>query len=68
MIGNVTEMNTADSGNVMKELALVLGKVTSVRLNESAPQPTVQNIELFGRRFVRHGVQSTPPVQEFVRR
>ena len=64
MIGNVAQRDAADGRDVMKEPALMLGKVSCVRLEESAPQPTVQEIELFGCRFVRHGVQSTTSAQD----
>jgi uncharacterized protein YndB with AHSA1/START domain len=42
----------------MEQLALVLGEVFGVGFEKGPPQPSVQVIELFGLRLVRHAVQS----------
>ena len=46
----------------MEQLALVLGEVFGVGLDQDPPQPSVQLIELFGLRLVRHAVQYTTHV------
>jgi uncharacterized protein YndB with AHSA1/START domain len=53
------ERNASLGGDVMEQLALVLGEVFGVGLQQSPPQPSVQLVELFGLRLVRHAVQST---------
>ena len=43
----------------MEQLALMLGEVFGVRLEQDPPYPSVQLVELFGLRLVRHAVQYT---------
>ena len=45
---------------MVEQLALVLGEVFGVGREQSPPEPTVQLVELFGLRLVRHAVQYTP--------
>jgi hypothetical protein len=43
--------------DVMQQLALVLGEVFAIGLEQRPPEPTIQIVELFGVRLVRHSVQ-----------
>ena len=53
-------------GDVMEQLELVLGKVFGVGFEQEPPQPSVQLVELFGLRLVRHAVQYTSTWAGFV--
>jgi uncharacterized protein YndB with AHSA1/START domain len=52
------ERNAFLGRDVMEQLALVLREVFGVGLEKGTPQPSVQLVELFGLRLVRHAVQS----------
>jgi uncharacterized protein YndB with AHSA1/START domain len=56
---DVAERNAFLGGDVMEQLKLVLGEVFGVGLEQGPPQPSVQLVELFGLRLVRHAVQYT---------
>jgi hypothetical protein len=58
------ERNALLGRDVMEQLALVLGKIFSVGLEQDSPQPSVQLVELFGLRLVRHSVQYTSSRRE----
>ena len=59
MACNFAERNAFLGWDVMEQLALVLGEVFGVGLEQDSPQPSVQLVELFGLRLVRHSVQYT---------
>jgi len=54
---NDSERNAFLAGDMMEQLALVLREVVLVGLEECPPKPSIQLVELFGVRLVRHGVQ-----------
>ena len=56
------EWNAFLGRDVMEQLALVLGEVCGVGLEQGPPEPSVQLVELFGLRLVRHAVQYTTHV------
>ena len=60
------EWNAFFGGDVMEQLALVLGEVFGVGLEQDPPQASVQLVELFGLRLVRHAVQYTSTWAGFV--
>ncbi len=56
---HIAERDAVFGGDVVEQLALMLREIHSVRLEEFPPKLTVQLIELFGIRLVRHAVQYT---------
>lgn len=65
MAGDDAERDPLLASNVVEQLALVLGEVFGVGLEEGAPKTTVQPVELFGMRLVRHAVQYTDGRKRF---
>jgi len=59
MACHFAERNAFLGGDVMEQLALVLREIFGVGLEKDPPQASVQSVELFGLRLVRHSVQYT---------
>jgi hypothetical protein len=45
------------AGHVVEQLPFVLRQICSIRLEKRPPNLSVQGVELFGLRLVRHSVQ-----------